>query len=83
MTTLSLTKRLEALEATAPEHGLRVVDRHEDLDWTPEQRATERQAFLAGLPPHRGLTVVIRRFFSMLEGQADSLHSAPETSGRH
>ena len=62
MTTLSLTKRLEALEAGAPDHGLRIVTRHEDLAWTPEQREAERRAFLAGLPKHKGLTVVIRRF---------------------
>ena len=57
-----LTRRLAALEALAPEHGLRVVYRHEDLSWTPQQREAERRAFLDGLPPHRGLTVVVRRF---------------------
>jgi hypothetical protein len=52
MTTPSLVKRLEALEATAPDNGLRVVHHHEDRDWSPEQREAERRAFLAGLPPH-------------------------------
>ncbi len=55
---------LAALEAAAPEHGLRVVCRHEDLGWTPEQRETGRLAFLGELPKHRGLTVVVRRFFA-------------------
>jgi len=62
MTTPSLTKRLEALEAVAQERSLRVVHRYEDVAWTPEQREVERGAFSAGMSPHRGLTVVIRRF---------------------
>ena len=57
-----LDRRLAALEAKAPEHGMRLVHRHEDLSWTPEQRETGRLAFLDGLPRYRGLTVVIRRF---------------------
>jgi hypothetical protein len=57
----SLGSRLAALEALAPEHGLRVVRRQEDLAWSSEQREAERRAFLAGLPLHRGMTVVIRR----------------------
>jgi hypothetical protein len=57
-----LAGRLAALEATTPEHGLRVVRRHEDLSWASEERELERLAFLAGLPRYRGLTVVIRRF---------------------
>jgi hypothetical protein len=57
----SLGSRLAALESLAPEHGLRVVRRYEGLDWTPEHREAERRTFLAGLPKHRGLTVVIRR----------------------
>jgi hypothetical protein len=68
MTTPSLTKRLEALEATAPEHGLRVVHRHEEPGWAPEQQEAERRTFLAGLPRHRGLTVVIRKLWSPNDG---------------
>jgi hypothetical protein len=68
MTTPSLTKRLEALEAQAPDNAMRVVTRHESLDWTPEQREAERQTFLAGLPRHRGLTVVIRKLCSPNDG---------------
>ena len=63
MTTPALVKRLEALEATAPEHGLRVVHHHEDLSWTPQQREAEMWAFRAGMRRHSGLTVVIRAFF--------------------
>jgi hypothetical protein len=62
MTTPSLIKRIEALEAGSPEQALRVVTRHEDLDLSPEERARHAAEFSAGLPRHRGLTVVVRRF---------------------
>ena len=58
----SFERRLAAVEANLPGPGLRVVRCHEDLGWTPEQREAERLTFVAGLPSHRGLTVVIRRF---------------------
>ncbi len=70
-----IARRLAALEALAPDHGLRVVHRHEDLRSTSHERKVERRAFLSGLPAHRGLTVVIRRFFSMLEGQPVGLYA--------
>jgi hypothetical protein len=40
----------------------RVVTRDEDLNWSPEERVRHAAEFSAGLPPHRGLTVVVRRF---------------------
>jgi hypothetical protein len=57
-----LLRRIEALEAKAPDHGMRVVTRHEDLQWSPEGRVRHAAEFSAGLPKHRGLTVVVRRF---------------------
>ena len=60
-----LDRRLAALEARArPDQGLRVVVVvvHEDLRWPPEERQAERAEFSSGLPEHRGMTVIVRRF---------------------
>ncbi|WP_159013224.1 hypothetical protein [Acidisoma sp. S159] len=60
----SLDRRLAALEAKAlPDQGLRVAVMQEDLQWSPEQRRAAKARFCAGLPEHRGMTVVVRRFF--------------------
>ena len=56
-----LDRRLAALEAR-PDQGLRVVVVHEDLRWPPEERQAERAEFSSGLPEHRGMTVIVRRF---------------------
>jgi hypothetical protein len=61
MTTPLLLRRLEALEAGGPEQAVRVVTRNEE-GWTLDDRSRRAAEFSAGLPPHRGLTVVIRRF---------------------
>jgi hypothetical protein len=60
----SLDRRLAALEAKAlPDQGLRVAVMQEDLQWSPEERRAAKATFWAGLPKHRGMTVVVRRFF--------------------
>jgi hypothetical protein len=76
MTTPSLIKRLEVLETSSAEHGLRVVTRHEDLDLSPEERGRRAADFSAGLSKHRGLTVVVRRF----GGNEGEIIHAPITS---
>jgi hypothetical protein len=64
----SLDRRIAALEAKArPDQGLRVAVMQEDLRWSPEQRRAAKATFCAGLPEHRGITVVVRRFFDLVE----------------
>jgi hypothetical protein len=48
--------------ALRPEQALRVVTQDEDLSWSQEERVRHAAEFSAGLPKHRGLTVVVRRF---------------------
>jgi hypothetical protein len=61
----SMDRRLAALEAKArPDQGLRVAVMQEDLHWSPVQRRAAKATFCAGLPEHRGMTVVVRRLGS-------------------
>jgi hypothetical protein len=62
MTTPSLMKRLEVLEAgLMPEEALRVVPVRQDLDWSDDNREAEKRRVLDALPRHKGLTVIIRK----------------------
>jgi hypothetical protein len=70
MTTPSLWKRLEALEAGGPSQALRVTVVRQDLNGSPEERQAEMRRSLDALPRHRGQTVVIRKFDSAKDSRS-------------
>jgi hypothetical protein len=84
VTAPGLIKRLEALEADGAELALRVITVRQDWNWSPEERNAEMRRSLDALPPHRGLTVAIRRFCGPGAAKpALDLHSALKSSRRH